>query len=175
MRNLIVSRLTIFNARRGGEPARLTVKEWNDAVNNVWIDQQQVQQIDDPLERAMLPGEDRSKFYRHMGHSEEINKNVYQCPHAPGEIINVGSYLQRFDKATTNTSLSSGTVIQTVQQDTSVFDSSNTFCKFYSSRNQAFNDGCRNSWVVCGRQEFCVQKVTLHFVHISAQGFQRCI
>ena len=54
MRNLIVSRLTIFNARRGGEPARLTIKEWNDARNDVWIDPQFVQQINDPLEQSLL-------------------------------------------------------------------------------------------------------------------------
>lgn len=54
MRNLIVSRVTIFNARLGGEPARLTIKEWNDAKNDVWIDPQFVQQINDPLEQALL-------------------------------------------------------------------------------------------------------------------------
>ena len=54
MRDLIVCRLTMFNARRGGEPARLTLSEWEDAMNNVWIDQQRVQNVDDPLERETL-------------------------------------------------------------------------------------------------------------------------
>ena len=27
-----------------------------------------------------LPENERAKFYRHMGHSEAINKHVYQCP-----------------------------------------------------------------------------------------------
>ena len=31
LRNLLVARLTLFNGRRGGEPARLLVKEYNDA------------------------------------------------------------------------------------------------------------------------------------------------
>ena len=215
MRNLIVSRLTIFNARRGGEPARLTLKEWKDAMDNVWINPQQVQQMEDPLERAMvdqyklayqagkgsrklvpilvpkdtilplqklvdarqefeipksnpfvfpttggsdnhalgwhsikkivdiihdqlekpsllisdkfrhrvstlfalleLPAEERSKFYRHMGHSESMNTNVYQCPHAIGEIVDVGRYLQRFDTATASTSFSTGTTKETEQ------------------------------------------------------------
>jgi hypothetical protein len=38
LRDLTVSRLTMFNARRGGEPARLLMSEWTDAMNNVWID-----------------------------------------------------------------------------------------------------------------------------------------
>ncbi|GFR99155.1 histone-lysine N-methyltransferase SETD8-A [Elysia marginata] len=56
MRNLthVMSRPTIFNARHGGEPARLTVKEWKYAMDNVWIDPQQVQQMEDDLEKAMV-------------------------------------------------------------------------------------------------------------------------
>ncbi|RUS73516.1 hypothetical protein EGW08_018731 [Elysia chlorotica] len=40
MRNLIVSRLTMFNARRGGEPARLTLEEWKEAVLNMSVEGQ---------------------------------------------------------------------------------------------------------------------------------------
>ena len=29
LRNLIVTRLTLFNARRGGEPARMTLQDWS--------------------------------------------------------------------------------------------------------------------------------------------------
>ncbi|GFO41921.1 hypothetical protein PoB_006842600 [Plakobranchus ocellatus] len=32
-------------------------------------------------------------FYRHMGHSEANNKNVYQCPLAVNEITRVGHFL----------------------------------------------------------------------------------
>ena len=37
LRDLVVSRLTLFNARRGGEPARLTTKEWEDAAAGTWL------------------------------------------------------------------------------------------------------------------------------------------
>ena len=32
LRDLLVSRLTLFNARRGGEPCRLRLVEWEDAA-----------------------------------------------------------------------------------------------------------------------------------------------
>ena len=35
LRNLVCSRLTIFNARRGGEPARMRLGHWNDQTK--WI------------------------------------------------------------------------------------------------------------------------------------------
>ena len=35
LRNAVVCRLTLFNTRRGGEPSRLTLKEWDEADNNV--------------------------------------------------------------------------------------------------------------------------------------------
>ena len=54
LRNYTCSRLTLFNARRGGEPARLLRKEWTDAMNNAWIDSNAVQAIDDPIERSLL-------------------------------------------------------------------------------------------------------------------------
>ncbi|GFN88700.1 histone-lysine N-methyltransferase setd8-a [Plakobranchus ocellatus] len=40
-----------------------------------------------------LPAENRELFYRHMGHLEAINKNVYQCPLALNEIARVGRFL----------------------------------------------------------------------------------
>ena len=40
-----------------------------------------------------VPEKDRSIFYKHMGHSQEINTNVYQCPLAVKEFTSVGSYL----------------------------------------------------------------------------------
>ena len=54
VRNLIVSRLTMFNARRGCEPARLTLQEWEEAANDSWIDPQLVQTVKDPLEKALF-------------------------------------------------------------------------------------------------------------------------
>ena len=37
IRDLTVCRLTVFNARRGGEPARLVISEWLDAEHNRWL------------------------------------------------------------------------------------------------------------------------------------------
>ncbi|XP_030848126.1 uncharacterized protein LOC105437122 isoform X3 [Strongylocentrotus purpuratus] len=54
LRDMTVSRLTLFNARRGGEPCRLNLSEWEEANADVWIDKQRAEDIDDPLERDML-------------------------------------------------------------------------------------------------------------------------
>ncbi|GFS19075.1 histone-lysine N-methyltransferase SETD8-A, partial [Elysia marginata] len=53
-RNLVVARLTMFNARRGGEPARLTLKEWKEAITDAWIDPNLVEKVDDPMEKHLL-------------------------------------------------------------------------------------------------------------------------
>jgi len=42
LRDLTCSRITLFNARRGGEPARLKLSHWNDALSDAWIDQSRV-------------------------------------------------------------------------------------------------------------------------------------
>lgn len=54
LRDLVVSRLTLFNARRGGEPSRLLLEEWNDALNDVWYNNTET--VDDPLEKSCLEG-----------------------------------------------------------------------------------------------------------------------
>ena len=219
MRNLIVSRLTMFNARRGGEPARLTLQEWEEAANDSWVDPQLVQSVKDPLEKTLfsqfklayqagkgskklvpilipkdtlkpimklieqrtevevsesnpflfantgtsldhavgwqsikavikmmgpelekpelliadkfrhrmstlfalldLPENERVTLYRHMGHSESINKHVYQCPLSIGEVVNVGGFLKTVDETATYSKLplsaapTSATVVNT--------------------------------------------------------------
>ena len=45
-----------------------------------------------------LPESERFYFYEHMGHSKEMNLNVYQVPHAEAEIRKVGQYLKKIDK-----------------------------------------------------------------------------
>lgn len=195
LRDAVVCRLTLFNARRGGEPSRLTLKEWNDAEKGVWIDETRNFKPADELEKALMgkyklayqsgknishmvpnlipndtlkairkladpvvreqsgvnklntylfpsiknslfhvsgwkcvnnickqadlskhinatqmrhrmstiyagldiPEHQRQAFYRHMGHSEEINKNIYQCPLATQEITIVGKFLDTID------------------------------------------------------------------------------
>jgi len=45
LRACLVSRLTVFNSRRGGEPARLELSEWTAADNGEWLDRQLVQTV----------------------------------------------------------------------------------------------------------------------------------
>jgi hypothetical protein len=196
LRDLIVSRLTLFNARRGGEPARLTLEEWSDAENNVWLKKKNLEKCDDVdrqlfkdfklayqggkgnnhLVPILFPSDtvkamrilcdatirqnadinrsnrylfastqmsmdhvsgwhavhrvsceagvtctellnptkmrhlvstlyaaidvadkERQIFYKHMGHADSINCNVYQVPLAQKEITHVGRHLQQID------------------------------------------------------------------------------
>ena len=53
LRNAICVRLKIYNGRRGGEPARLFIEEFQDAINDKWIDKQRSQNLD-PLDKALL-------------------------------------------------------------------------------------------------------------------------
>ena len=53
LRAICVSRLTLFNARRGGEPARLLLKEWQDAEIGSWVDPQPVEQVEDAIEKEL--------------------------------------------------------------------------------------------------------------------------
>jgi len=202
LRDLTVCRLTVFNARRGGEPARLVLSEWRDAEQDSWLDQRHVQSssvkdveqrmfkdlkityqggkgvnhlvpvlipcdlveamrtLSDPSVRALadvheanqymfpstqlasthvagwqavhnicvsanvnephkltatkmrhrvstlyaamdVPDSDRHYFYKHMGHSEGINQNIYQAPLAEAEILKVGSCLMAMDSTVT--------------------------------------------------------------------------
>ncbi|XP_053389498.1 uncharacterized protein LOC123565665 [Mercenaria mercenaria] len=47
LRSLIVSRLTLFNARRGEEPSRMLLEEWNDAMSGRWLPKDQVEEVPD--------------------------------------------------------------------------------------------------------------------------------
>jgi len=40
---------------------------------------------------------DRTLFYKHMGHSSTVNANVYQTPLAEAEITHVGMHLTSID------------------------------------------------------------------------------
>ena len=44
-----------------------------------------------------VPENERKAFYTHMGHSQEINEMVYQCPTSVVEITKVGRYLEDLD------------------------------------------------------------------------------
>lgn len=45
-----------------------------------------------------VPENDRQFIYKHLGHSEETNKNIYQTPLALKELTVVGSRLQTIDE-----------------------------------------------------------------------------
>jgi hypothetical protein len=53
LRDLACARLTLFNARRGGEPARLLVSDWTDACNKVWFDKNRIQAMP-PDEKELM-------------------------------------------------------------------------------------------------------------------------
>ena len=39
IRSAVITTLVIFNARRGGEPVRLTLKQWQEALSGDWVDE----------------------------------------------------------------------------------------------------------------------------------------
>uniref|UniRef100_A0A7M5X9K8 SET domain-containing protein n=2 Tax=Clytia hemisphaerica TaxID=252671 RepID=A0A7M5X9K8_9CNID len=197
LRDNVCARLTLFNARRGGEPARMLLENLEEANSGAWLDPRRVNSIEDPfdislfnslkityqmgkgnfklvpvlipkdLDKALdklknpeirkdvgvlpsncyvfpatqgsdahvggwqsiktickklelqnektitatkqrhrmstifasldLPEMERERFFDHMGHSEEINRNVYQAPPAMAEILTVGKHLRNID------------------------------------------------------------------------------
>jgi len=54
LRDLLVSRLTLFNARRGEEPSRMTLDEWEDALNDVWLPKENLETLTDPAEKLLM-------------------------------------------------------------------------------------------------------------------------
>jgi len=53
LRNIICARVTLFNGRRGREPARLKIKEIEDGFSDKWIDSQRLHLLDD-VEKQLL-------------------------------------------------------------------------------------------------------------------------
>lgn len=45
LHDLACARLTLFNARREGEPARLHLTDWVDGCNGVWLDKQRIEKM----------------------------------------------------------------------------------------------------------------------------------
>ncbi len=196
LRDMLVCRLTLYNARRGGEPSRLKIRNWEEANEGVWLDQRHLTNLN-PLDKALaktlkigyqtgkgnnhlvpilfpqdciqglrkvadsnvrqscgiveenhylfptlnglehvsgwhavkkvceklhlqdtkritatnnrhrvstefalmdVPLSDRNYIYKHLGHSEEVNQNVYQAPLAIKAITVVGRRLQDLDR-----------------------------------------------------------------------------
>ena len=50
LQKLVYVRLLTFNARRGDEPAKLTLDDWKKAVGDVWKRKDDIQRLTDPLE-----------------------------------------------------------------------------------------------------------------------------
>ena len=44
-----------------------------------------------------LPEAKRALYFKHMGHSGQINENIYQAPLAIQEVTHVGSIFQHID------------------------------------------------------------------------------
>lgn len=196
LRDLVVCRLTLFNARRGGEPCRLSLEEYDTAEQDTWISKNHLQQLNQAEQRlakkmklayqtgkglhlvpvlipldcveainalkdksirsvsgvnennkylfpsceesmnhvsgwhavqrvckkvpdlkkkelitatknrhrvstmyAMMevPDAERQYFYKHMGHSEKINTDIYQAPLGIMELVKVGRSLNIID------------------------------------------------------------------------------
>nr|XP_047130096.1 uncharacterized protein LOC124810008 isoform X2 [Hydra vulgaris] len=45
LRDMVCTRLTLLNARRGGEPARLLLNDWKDAEDGAWIKPQHIKEL----------------------------------------------------------------------------------------------------------------------------------
>lgn len=194
LRAALVTMLTIFNAHRGSEPARMEVSDWHSGEKGEWIDPQTVHHITKEEEQLMkrlklvyqagkgtkdmvpvlipedcvsgirrlleerdncgvsprnqyvfpycqnssehvigwheirrmsmeaqvvqprlitanrvrhraatvhasldVPNSDRDAFFKHMGHSKEMDAKVYQCPLGVTEVCRVGKYLEDLD------------------------------------------------------------------------------
>lgn len=53
LRDSICSRLTLFNARRGGEPPRLTLQHYRDGKSGRWIQNKKIQNMD-PMDKQLF-------------------------------------------------------------------------------------------------------------------------
>jgi len=53
LRDVVCTRLTLFNGRRGGEPARLLLSEWKEAETDQWLDKQRIAEFKDELKDEM--------------------------------------------------------------------------------------------------------------------------
>lgn len=66
LRDLLSTRLTLFNARRGNEASRLLLSEFEDAINDTWIDPRLTKDLDEAdkllhgqFKLAYMPGKNR--------------------------------------------------------------------------------------------------------------------
>ena len=74
LRNLVVTRITLFNARRGGEPSRILLSEWESAKRDEWVDA-------DRLATQFSSEEERNEFLE--------DKLLYQFGKGSGKLVPV--------------------------------------------------------------------------------------
>ncbi|XP_065683106.1 uncharacterized protein LOC124805787 isoform X1 [Hydra vulgaris] len=246
LRNCTVTRLTIFNARRGGEPARLLLSDWKDADEEVWLDQQRnncdstsktkiayqigkgnrdvsifipldtieaMRILSDikirgnvginlenpyvfasgknsdshcsgwhaltsvcqnlPLENkkrltattnrhristllasVSMTDSERNLFYDHMGHSEAINKHIYQAPPAIMQLAKTGLRLSNLDKGQLCASPAKFAKIDHMQpinnyendyRDELLYESDNSKCEAENKKGFQFSTSDKNA------------------------------
>ena len=80
-RSVVVARLTLFNARRGDEAAKLQLSQFEDAIKDVWINSEDLEKVNDPME-SFLKESYKLAYVRNKG-GEEVCPN----PH-PHELLN---------------------------------------------------------------------------------------
>ena len=66
LRDCACTRLTLFNGRRGGEPARLLLTEWEDAESDVWLDKQHMQEFQEELKEQIKITYQSGKGVNHL-------------------------------------------------------------------------------------------------------------
>ena len=54
LRSLLICRLTLYNGRRGEEGSRMLLSQWRDAIDNVWLPKDRVEEIEDKAKRFLI-------------------------------------------------------------------------------------------------------------------------
>ena len=96
-----------------------------------------------------MPKKDKEFFNSHMGHSSEVNKNIYQCPPAVRELQQVGSFLTQIEDSERNHRKNITTAEKDTPQNESILEiaHNNMDQRLSSSRTDPGNEnqtsGCR--------------------------------
>ena len=69
-----------------------------------------------------IPQDQRAAFYKHMGHTENVNKEVYQCPLAIKEVTQVGRFFEALDENCETVDCSNPNTRSEAEQETSSGD-----------------------------------------------------
>ena len=69
-----------------------------------------------------IPEDQRAAFYKHMGHTENVNKEVYQCPLGIKEVTQVGRFFETLDENCETVDCSFPNTTSEAEQETSSGD-----------------------------------------------------